>query len=108
MSQRRERVRLKTLLLACDIQDRTGAFDNLKNVAVVGMQQIMTAAASSAMLSTSVSKCEAEIMTLYVRRCRYWEHKAAVVISHCVELHSVDEANNAGSTRAVPSQINNP
>lgn len=101
MSEQRERVRFKTFELAFDIQDRTGAFDNLRNVAVVGMQQTMTAAASSAMLDRSVSKWEAEILTVYVRRCRYRDYKVAVVVTHCVELYSVDEANDAGSTRAV-------
>lgn len=101
MSEQRERVRFKTLPLAFDIQDCTGAFDDFKNVAVVGMQQTMTAAASSAMLGRSVSKWKAKILNVYVRRCRYRDHKVAVVITHCVELHSVDEANDAGSTRAV-------
>lgn len=60
MSERCEPVRLKALPLACDNQDRTGSFASLKNVAVVGAQQIMTAAASSAMLGSFVSECETE------------------------------------------------
>lgn len=50
MSERFEPVRRKALPLTDESQDRTGTFADLKNAAVLGMQQIMTAAASSDML----------------------------------------------------------
>lgn len=109
MSERREPVRRKALPRTRDSQDRTGAFAALKNVAVVGAQQIMTAAASSAMLGRFVSQSGTEILTVYVRSCPNRVRKAAVVIIiHCVKLYSIDEANNAGYTGAVFCQINNP
>lgn len=108
MSTRCKPVRRKALSLACDSQDRTGAFASLKNVAVVGAQQIMTAAASSAMLARFVSQCEREVPTVYVRCCPYLDRMAAVVIIDRVKLYSIDEPNDAGCTGAVFCQINNP
>lgn len=81
----------------------------MKNVAVVGVQEIMTAAASSAMLMGKfISKCEIEIMNKYVRRCPYPDRKAAAASNLHVELHSIDEAYDAGDTGAVSCQMNEP
>lgn len=109
MSERCEPVRRKALSLAYNSQDCTGTFACLKNVAVVGVQLIMTAAASSAMLMDRIiSKCEIEIMIMYVRRCPYPYRKAAAASNLHVELYSIDEANNACDTGAVSCQMNEP
>lgn len=55
-----------------------------------------------------ISKCEMEIINMYVRRCPYPNRKAAAASNPHVELYSVDEANDAGDTSAASCQMNEP
>lgn len=76
---------------------------------MVGVQEIMTAAASSAILMGSfIIKCEIEILNMYVCCCPYPDRKAAAASNLHVELYSIDEANDAGDTGAVSCQIDEP